>query len=106
MRIIVPNTKGIEEAKRIVDRPVDDFFRSVGGGLLQITDARKSWSGNTMSFSFQAAVVFFSASVEGSVAVGEKEVVIDVNFPDAFRKFITEDNVKTRLEERYRALLT
>jgi hypothetical protein len=106
MRIIIPNTKGVEEAKKIIDRPVDDFFRSVGGGLLQITDARKSWSGNTMSFSFHAAVVFFSALVEGSVAVGEKEVVIDVTFPDAFRKFITEDNVKTRLEERYRALLT
>ena len=106
MRIVIPNTKGVEEAKKIVDRPSEDLFRSAAGGIIQITDAKKNWSGDTMSFSFKAGVAFFSAAIEGTVAVTEKEVTIDVTFPDALRRFITEDKLKGRIEDRYRGLLS
>ena len=34
MRIIIPNTKGVDEAKRIVERSTEDLFRAAAGGIV------------------------------------------------------------------------
>jgi hypothetical protein len=105
MRIIIPNTKTVDETKRIVERSTEDLFRSATGGIVQISDVQKTWTGNTMSFVFRAAVAFLSTPIEGTVAVGEKEVTIDVAIPEAFRHFIAEDKLKSGIETRVRGLL-
>ena len=105
MRIIIPNTKSVEESKRIVEQSTEDLFRSAAGGIVQITDIQKSWNGDTMSFSFNAGVAFFNTRIEGTAAVTAKEVTIDVVIPEAFRRFIQEDKLKTGIESRVRGLL-
>jgi hypothetical protein len=105
MRIIIPNTKSVDEAKRIVERSTEDLFRSAAGGIIQITDVKKTWTGNTMAFVFTASVAFFTTPIEGTVAVTEKDVTIDVVLPEAFRKFLSEDKLKTGIEGRVRGLL-
>jgi len=105
MRIIIPNTKGVDETRRIVERSTEDLFRSAAGGIVQITDVQKSWTGNTMAFVFKASVAFITTPIEGTVAVAEKEVTIDVAIPDVFRKFIAEDKLKSGIETRIRGLL-
>ncbi|HEY3838284.1 MAG TPA: hypothetical protein VGL72_17010 [Bryobacteraceae bacterium] len=105
MRIIIANTKTVDETKRIVERSTEDLFRSAAGGVVQISDVKKNWNGNTMSFSFTAAVAFFTTPIEGTVAVTEKEVTIDVVLPEAFRKFLPEDKLKSGIESRVRGLL-
>ena len=106
MRIIIPNTKGVDEAKRIVERSTEDLFRAAAGGIVQISDVRKNWSGNTMAFAFKAAVAFIATPIEGTVLVTEKEVTVDVAIPELFKKFISEDKLKTGIESRVRGLLT
>ncbi len=105
MRVIIPNKKPIEETKRIVERSTEDLFRSAAGGIVQITGIRKSWSGNTMAFSFTAGVAFLSTTIEGTIEVNEKEVIIDVTIPEVFRHFIAEDKLKSGIETRIRGLL-
>lgn len=105
MRIIIPNTKGVDEAKRIVERSTEDLFRSAAGGIIQITDVEKRWSGNTMTFAFKASVAFFATPIEGTVTVTEQEVSIDVSLPEALRKFLSEDKLKSGIESRVRGLL-
>lgn len=105
MRVIIPNKKGVEETKRIVERSTEDLFRSAAGGIVQIANVQKTWSGDTMSFSFNAAVAFVSVPIQGTVAVTEKEVVIDVALPEAFRHLIPEDKLKSGIETRIRGLL-
>ena len=105
MRIIIPNTKGIDEARRIVERSAEDLFRSAAGGVIQISDVEKKWTGNTMTFSFAAAVAFFSTRLEGTALVTEKEVTIDVTIPEALRRFLAEDKLKAGVESRIRGLL-
>jgi hypothetical protein len=106
MRVIIPNKKGVEETRRIVERSTEDLFRSATGGIVQIKDVQKSWSGDTMSFSFNAGVAFLSTPIQGTVEVTEKEVVIDVVIPEAFRRFISEDKLKFGIETRVRGLLS
>ena len=105
MRIIIPNTKSVDETKRIVERSTEDLFRSAAGGIVQITDVQKTWAGNTMTFVFKAGVAFFSTPIEGTAAVTEKEVTIDVMIPEAFRRFVAEDKLKAGIETRVRGLL-
>jgi hypothetical protein len=105
MRIIIPTTKGMDETKRIVERSTEDLFRAATGGIIQISDVQKSWTGNTMAFSFKASVAFFSTPIEGTAAVTEKDVTIDVVIPEAFRRFVAEDKLKTGIESRVRGLL-
>ena len=105
MRIIIPNTKTVDETKRIVEQSAEDLFRSAAGGIIQITDVEKRWTGNTMTFVFKASVAFFSTPIEGTVLVTEKEVTIDVALPEAFRKFLSEDKLKLGIETRVRGLL-
>jgi hypothetical protein len=105
MRIIIPNKKSVDETKRIVERSTEDLFRSAAGGIIQITGIEKSWSGNTMTFVFKASVAFLSTPIQGTVVVTEKDVTIDVAIPEAFRRFISEDNLKSGIETRIRGLL-
>ncbi len=105
MRIIIPNTKSVEESKRIVERSTEDLFRSAAGGLIKVTDIQKSWNGDTMSFSLVAGVAFLTTKIQGTAAVTEKEVTIDVVIPEEFRRFIQEDKIKTGIESRVRGLL-
>jgi hypothetical protein len=105
MRIIIPNKKSVEETKRIVERSTEDLFRSAAGGIIQISGVEKSWSGDTMTFVFKAGVAFLTTPIQGTVAVSEKEVVIDVAIPEAFRHFIAEDKLKSGIETRVRGLL-
>jgi hypothetical protein len=65
----------------------------------------KSWSGDTMTFVFKAGVAFLTTPIQGTVAVSETEVVIDVAIPEAFRHFIAEDKLKSGIETRVRGLL-
>jgi len=105
MRIIIPTKKSVEETKRIVERSTEDLFRSAAGGIIQISDVEKSWSGDTMTFVFKAGVAFLTTPIQGTVAVTEKDVTIDVALPEAFRRFISEDNLKSGIETRVRGLL-
>ena len=106
MRIIIPNKKSVEETRGIVERSTEDLFRSAAGGIVQISDIKKTWTGNTMAFSFRAAVAFISTPIDGTVAVTEKDVTIDVNVPEVLRHFIAEDKLKSGIESRVRGLLT
>jgi hypothetical protein len=96
----------LEESKRIVERSTEDLFRSAAGGIVQITDVQKAWSGDTMSFKFKAGVAFLSTPIQGTVAVTEKEVIIDVAIPEALGHFISEDKLKSGIETRIRGLLS
>ena len=46
MRIIIPNTKGVDEARRIVERSAEDLFRSAAGGVIQISGVEKNCHGD------------------------------------------------------------
>lgn len=105
MRVIIPNKKSVEETKGIVERSTEDLFRSAAGGIVQITGIQKTWSGDTMSFSFNAGVAFLSTPISGTVAVTAKEVTIDVVIPEPLRRFIAEDKLKSGIETRIRGLL-
>ena len=105
MRIIIPTSKSVDETKRIVERSTEDLFRSAAGGILQITDSKKAWTGDTMTFGFNACIAFLAIPIEGTAAVTGKDVTIDIVIPESLRRFLSEDKLKAGIEGRVRGLL-
>ena len=106
MRIIIPNPKTVEEAKKIADRSAEDLFSKAAGTIVQVTEVQKNWSGDTMSFSFRAGIAMLTTQITGTVAVTSKDVTIDVVIPEILKQFLPEESFKQGIEGRVKGLLT
>jgi hypothetical protein len=104
MTITISHSKEPRELIRVLDKTLDDIFKN-GAGMLQVSNASKAWSGNTMTFSLVAGVGFLSAPIHGTVLVAEKEVTIEADL-GLFEKFITPAQAKAVVESRTKGLLT
>lgn len=105
LQVTISHNKTQAEIIKTVDRSIEDVFKSAATGLVQITDAKKDWNGNTMNFSLTAKAGFLSTPIHGTVLVTDKDVRIDADL-GLFGKFIGEDKAKAALESRVKGLLT
>ncbi len=105
MKVTISHDKGQKEAMRIVDQSADDLIHSIPAGAIKIADAERTWSGNTMTFSFKGKMGFFGATIRGTVVVNEKDVIIDVQLPGMVSKLISEDKVRAAVETKTKGLL-
>jgi hypothetical protein len=105
MKVTIAHNRSRQEVIGIVDRSLDDAFRAMGGGLLQVTDTQKSWTGDTMNFSMTAKAGFLTAPVRGTVLVSGTDVTIDADL-GILGKLITDDKAKSIIENRVKGLLT
>jgi hypothetical protein len=106
MRVTIAyNNKSEEQVKSIVDRSIDDAFRGIALGPVQVLNPQKSWSGNTMTFSLLAKAGFVSAPIQGTVLVTDKDITIDADL-GILEKLIGEKKATAALESRIKGLLT
>jgi hypothetical protein len=49
MRVTIAHNRTLPEVKAIVDRSLDDAFKGIAVGVVQVVDAQKSWVDNTMT---------------------------------------------------------
>jgi hypothetical protein len=105
MRITVSHNQGQQEAIKIVDGGVDQVFRSIFSGALQMSDFRKQWNGPQMTFSVTAGLGGFRAPVNGTVLVTDTEITIDCALPALLESFATA-GVRDHVQGVLRGLLT
>jgi hypothetical protein len=105
MRVTIAHNRTLPDVKAIVDRSLDDAFKGLAVGLVQIQDAQKSWVDNTMSFSLTAKAGFLSTPIKGTVLVTGTDVTIDADL-GLFGKLLPEDKAKAALENQIKGLLT
>jgi hypothetical protein len=106
MRVTVTHDKGLQGARKLVDDSATELFKGTPGVPLQIVDQEKRWEGNTMHFSFNAKMGFFTAPMKGWALVTEKDVTVEVELPGFLKKLMPEDKIKASVESRVRGLLT
>jgi hypothetical protein len=104
MRVTVSHTKSQEEVMKVVDRSIEDTFRGLGVGLVQVSNTEKTWNGNTMTFSMQVKAAFLTTPVHGTVLVNERDVVIEADL-GLFGKFISDEKAATLMEGRIKGLI-
>ena len=105
MTLIIPHHKTQQEAIGIIDRGADDLFAGVAGGMVEIVDQKKAWTGSRMSFSFTGRVGFISVPLSGTIVVDDWNVTVECELPAMVKNFIGEDKVGSGIEEKMRGLL-
>lgn len=105
MKVTVSHTKSVAEIKSSVDNSFDKIFQGLPVGQVKVSDQKKAWNGDTMTFSCNAGVGFMAIPIKGAVEVQEKQVVIDVDLPSFVSNFIAEDKIKGSIESQVKGLL-
>jgi hypothetical protein len=82
------------EAIRKIDTFMDELIQRDFPGGVVIKDPSKSWSGNTMDFSFKAKKGWVGTTISGSIRVTDQFVVVDSVLPALIRTFVSEGKIR------------
>jgi hypothetical protein len=93
MRIEQPHSLGQAVAISRIDAFLEQVVQNPPGGVT-VKDARKTWNGNRMSFSFTAARGFFGTTIQGVMDVFDDKVVVESELPALVQSFLGEEKVR------------
>jgi len=97
MQIDVQHELGVEEAIRRLDTYFEELKGRQWPGGVELADARTSWNGNRMEFSFYAGKGGFGIDIIGNVEGFEYLVVLRSELPTLARIFIGEERIRTTI---------
>jgi hypothetical protein len=105
MHITISHRKTVEQAKQLVERSIDDVFKSLVGTPIQIVEPKKRWAGDLMEFAFTARMKFLRCPVHGTVEVTSSQFVINIDVR-LLGKLLPGKKINTPIETRIRGLLS
>ena len=104
MRVTVSHGRPKSEVRAAVEQAVDQLFREIPTGLIQITDQRKAWDGEVLRFWLTAKMGVVRNPIQGWIAVTEKDLTVDVDlgmlnllFPEQKVRKTIEDSLRGKL---------
>src|SRR5436190_23979781 len=104
MRVSISHNKPQAEVIKSVDRSIDDVFKGLAVGPIQVVNPQKSWDASTMTFSLTAKMGFMNAPIKGTVVVTDKDVTIDADL--GFLENLITPKAKAELETRVKGLIS
>lgn len=105
MRIERNFNVGQQEAIRKIDRFLDELMQRQFPGGVAIKDQSKSWSGDTMNFSFKAKKDWVPGiTISGTIRVTDQSVVMDADLPGLITTFISEDKIRDVIGKQFDSL--
>ena len=104
MRITITHKQTVQQAIEMTDRAVDEVFKGLPGGPMEIVEQQKRWIGTVMSFGLTAKMGFVKYPVRGTVEVTERQYIVDVDLM-TFARLLPNKAHKV-IEARWRALLS
>jgi Putative polyhydroxyalkanoic acid system protein (PHA_gran_rgn) len=100
MHIERQHNVGKEEAIQKIDTFLNDLMHAQFPGDVAIKEACKSWSNNSMRFSFKAKKGFLGATISGVIHVNQDSVVMDSDLPGLVTAFVSEDQIRNVINEQ------
>lgn len=100
MHIERKHNVGKEEAIQKIDTFLNDLIHAQFPGGVAIKEADKSWSDNTMRFSFKAKKGFLGATISGVIHVSQDSVLVDSELPGLITAFVSEDQIRNAIDEQ------
>jgi hypothetical protein len=105
MHITIGHKKTVEQAKQLVERSIDDVFKTLVNTPIEIVEPRKRWAGELMEFAFTARMGFLKYPVHGTVEVTSSRFIVNIDL-GLLGKLLPCDKVNRPLEARIRGLLS
>jgi hypothetical protein len=104
MRVTVPHGKTKEHVIQSVDRSFDQLFQSPQIRGVKLKDVQRSWQGNTLTFSLNANMGFFSSPIKGTIEVTDTDVIIDADL-GMLERMIPADKASELVSSQMKGLL-
>lgn len=104
MRITVSHNKSKDQIIQVVNRSFDDLFKGTPIVPVQITNEKRQWQGNTLVFSFNAAMGLLSSPIKGTIEVTDRDLTIDADL-GLLERFLG-GGMSRAVEGRVKGLLT
>ena len=103
MRIMVSHNRRKEEVMQSVDRSFNDLFQGIGGPI-KLAEERRSWQGNTLTFSLTAKMGWISTPINGTIEVTDQDITIDADL-GLLERVIPAKTAREVIGNRVRGLL-
>ena len=98
---------GKDEAIRRIDTFLEKLMRSQLPAGVTIKDASKSWTGDTMNFSFKPKKGFVSPGrVSGIVRVSANSIAMDADLPPLITTFVSEEAIRNAVNKQFDELFS
>jgi len=104
LRVEVPHGLSKDEAIAKIDRGSDQLF-DFGSKHVEMTEQKKAWNGDTMTFSLLAKAGFIALPLTGTIAVDEAAATVMCDLPPLAKQFVGEEKIAASVEKRLAAVL-
>lgn len=93
MRIERSHKASQQEAIRKIDSFLDELMKRDFPGGVAIKEPTKSWSGNTMNFSFKLKKGLVSTKLAGDIRVEDGKIIMNSQLPGLIKTFVSEEKI-------------
>ena len=103
MHISIAHNKTVAQVIESADQAVDQVFKGLPLGAVEIVEQQKHWSGSVMTFHLTAKVGPLKYPVRGTVEVTERQCIVDVDLMTFGR--LLPNKAQELIEARWRGLI-
>jgi hypothetical protein len=104
MRVAITHNKAIAQVIESADQAVDQVFKGLPLGPLEIVEQQKHWSGGVMTFQLTAKMGPLKYPIRGTVEVTERQCIVDIDLMTLGR--LLPNKAQELIEARWRGLIT
>lgn len=106
MRIERNHTANQQEAIKKIDSFLDELMKRDFPGGVVVKEPTKSWSGNTMDFSFKLKKGLLGTKLAGKIQVEDGKIILDSELPGLVRTLVSEDKISDVIGQQIDTLFT
>ena len=93
MRIERNHQTSQQEAIKRIDSFLDELMKRDFPGGVVVKEPTKSWSGNTMDFSFKLKKGLISTRIAGDIQVENGKIIMNSDLPGLVKTFVSEEKI-------------
>ena len=104
MRVAIAHNKTVAQVIESADQAVDQVFKGLPLGPVEIVEQQKHWNGRVMTFHLTAKVGPFKYPIRGTVEVTEWQCIVDIDLMTLGK--VLPKKAQKLIEARWRDLIT
>ncbi len=106
MRIERNHNVDQQQAIQKIDSFLDELMHREFPGGAVVKEPTKSWSGNTMNFSFKVKKGFISTKIAGTIQVENGKIIMNSDLPGLVTTFVPEEKIEEVINKQFDTLFS
>lgn len=95
-----------QEAIQKIDSFLDELMKRDFPGGVVVKEPTKSWSGNTMDFSFKLKKGLFGTKLAGKIQVEDGKIILNSELPGLVKTLVSEEKISDVIGQQIDTLFT